>query len=139
MHRNLSSRSTRHPSRSKSPRLNHKPSLNRTTLGSLVSSRLGRSSAMGCYIDAEAIAPQTLEAWLAEHGKPLNVSSLFLCELNSTELPVVLVENFMFQAAAIAYDKTEIARFTRHDDVRPTRWFLVPRAELIKVSELNKI
>jgi len=43
---------------------------------------------------------------------------------------IVMVDNGFFTAAAIAFDARELKAFTDLDDVRPHRYFFVPREEL---------
>lgn len=45
-------------------------------------------------------------------------------------LPVCLVNNGAFTAAAIAYDKAEATAFQGKEDVRPKTWFAVPKEQL---------
>jgi hypothetical protein len=41
-------------------------------------------------------------------------------------LPVCVVDNFIFEAAAVAYSKQEFEKFGHPDDKRPRRWLYVP-------------
>ena len=51
-------------------------------------------------------------------------------KLSSEHLPVCLVDNGLFTAAAVAYNTNEMLEFLRADG-RAKRWFLVPLDELL--------
>jgi len=47
--------------------------------------------------------------------------------------PVCWVDNFVYEAVGIAYDRHELTRFAEGMHGRPHRWFLVPTEELVKL------
>lgn len=53
-------------------------------------------------------------------------------------LPVSLVDNGRFTAAGIAYSKAELDEFTRSDDPRSRRLYLVKVEKLLEVSDLGQ-
>ena len=53
-------------------------------------------------------------------------------------LPVSLVDNGSFTAAGIAYSKEELDEFTRTDDPRLRKLYLVKIEKLLKVSDLGR-
>lgn len=81
---------------------------------------------MGYYI--ETGSNKNKANWLiinaqAEHGR-----------IGTKEMiPVVVVDNGPFEAAAIAYNEGELAVFSRASDTRPKTFLLVPRAEIIRL------
>ncbi len=83
---------------------------------------------MGTYINPPG---QSKEDWLAEHG--MEVEPIYPLEDESLSL-VCLVQNPLFSAAAVIFDEKEWGHFTRRDDDRPRRWFVVPTAKLDGVS-----
>lgn len=80
---------------------------------------------MGWYINPHS---QTKEDWLAEHG----TRTLGPGEITETHLPICLVDNGFFTAAAICPNERELIEFARDDDDRPKVWFSVPRKTLIE-------
>jgi len=85
---------------------------------------------MGCYINTHA----GKEAWLAANATPTNGPGA----ITETHVPVCLVDNGMFTAAAVAFDKRELEAFTQPTDFRPKQWFLVERAKVRTVSDLDR-
>lgn len=85
---------------------------------------------MGCYINPPT---GTKEDWLAEHGHQVWLTE---CQITTTEVPVCLVDNGGFTAAAVAFDKHELKAFSDPADPRYKVWYMVPREEARKVSDL---
>lgn len=85
---------------------------------------------MGCYISP---SQETKESFLAREGRVINVND-FTAEPN--ELPVCLVDNGAFNAAAVAFDRAELHRFSDVNDQRPKVWYLVPIDKLAEVSDV---
>ena len=87
---------------------------------------------MGFYVNPPQ---ESKEAFLEREG----INAPFDLKLNWDSipegfLPVILVNNGSFTAAAIAYSHSELDEFTRMDDPRPRRIFLVKTALLIPVA-----
>lgn len=75
---------------------------------------------MGRYINPEQ---GTKEQWLRNNGIALASAPL---EFDFTEhLPVCLVDNGAFAAAAIATTEDELVYFRSPSDLRPKKWFAV--------------
>lgn len=85
---------------------------------------------MGCYINPKDM---TKEAWLYKFAKPVAEPT----PITETEVPICLVDNGPFTAAAVAYDPRELAAFVRPEDHRPKVWFSALREDLYKVSDLK--
>jgi hypothetical protein len=79
---------------------------------------------MGLYINV----PQGKEAWLNQHGENTGSS---VPSITPTHLPVCLVDNGMFTAAAICYSPRELEAFNQPGDFRPKTWYRVPVDSLI--------
>ena len=77
---------------------------------------------MGWYINPPA---QTKESWLLQHGE----QTVGPCEITKTHLPVCLVDNGPFTAAAVCPHTREIEDFT-YECGRRKQWFRVPRQAL---------
>lgn len=96
---------------------------------------------MGCYIEVEDKENWLLEnsddMFLSRYGEGLDEFPPYESFKNGS-LPVVLVDNGLFKAAGIAYDKKEYEMFTRHDDTRPREVFSVPLKKLLNVSDLER-
>jgi hypothetical protein len=82
---------------------------------------------MGYYINPKGMEK---EEWLAENGMVIPRDGV-LCtfEENTDSLPVCLVTNPGFTAAAIAYDEREAVAFLREDGRRKV-WYRVTKAAL---------
>lgn len=72
--------------------------------------------------------------WLISNTKAEERSSAL--KGSSTHIPVVVVvvDNGIFEAAAIAYDKQELDAFCLVTDTRKKRFLLVPVEEIIKLQ-----
>lgn len=84
---------------------------------------------MGCYINP---SNESKEDFLQREGQRISVSAAVITE---THLPVCLVDNGFFKAAAVAYSEGELNAFADADG-RPKQWFQVPREKLLLVSDL---
>ena len=97
---------------------------------------------MGCYVNPK---DNTKEDWLKENGKELDfmggydtTSIKYEDIVGSGEfLPVVLVNNGPFTAAAVAYDEMEWRDFTSDTDPRPRIIYKVSKEKLKEVSDLQ--
>ena len=85
---------------------------------------------MGCYINTAA----GKEAWLAENATPVRGPM----PITETHVPVCLVDNGPFTAAAVAYSERELEAFTQPTDFRPKQWFYVSREAVRAVSDLAR-
>jgi hypothetical protein len=83
---------------------------------------------MGCYINT----PLGKEAWLAANATPTKGPQ----PITETHVPVCLVNNGPFTAAAVAFSERELEAFQQPGDYRPKTWFLVERAKVRTVSDL---
>lgn len=93
---------------------------------------------MGLYINPPT---QSKEDWLAQNGSIVGEAPPTLIKSFDhvrTLLPVCLVDNGAFTAAAIAYDQREFDDFRRPDDHRRKLWFLVPVTKLCEVMGMTK-
>lgn len=97
---------------------------------------------MGFYINP---AVGTKEQWLTLEGTLVhNVEHLMEAKFGTWKdptgkpmLPVCLVDNGVFTAAAVCYSKDELEAFG-HPDRRPRRWYLVPTSKLKEVGALSE-
>ena len=95
---------------------------------------------MGCYVNPKE---SSKEAWLEAKAKK-RAAILFGTEkipaysdFPAGTMPVVLVDNGPFRAAAVAFCKEEYAEFTRLEDTRPRIIFEAKVDELLEVSDLK--
>ena len=85
---------------------------------------------MGYYINPKN---ETKESWLVKHGTRITGGSAHKLEEHGTLVPVCLVDNGIFTAAAIAYSKAECEAFSDPSDERPKKWWAVPRKAILSV------
>ena len=87
---------------------------------------------MGYYIN-----PQTgsKEEWLSENALLCSQTTAGNVDYNKY-FPVVLIDNSMFTAAGIAYDKKEFEEFTLLEDHRPKKFFICSKEKLIPFCSL---
>ena len=84
---------------------------------------------MGYYINPTDMSK---EQWLAGNGFKISGRDIKMNgfeNIRSNELPVCLVDNGPFTAAAIAYNQQEFDEFMKPDG-RGKTWYLVPRVLL---------
>ncbi len=82
---------------------------------------------MGKYINPPE---STKEAWLSRHGIPITEDAAPDIFRSGDYLPVCLVDNGIFTAAAIGYEIGEVEEFSNPKDIRPRQWFKVSRDDL---------
>jgi hypothetical protein len=81
---------------------------------------------MGYYINP--INGVEKEKWLDTYGEVVQedvINTFTFAEENPKILPVCLIDNGLFTAAGIAYDKRELEVFLNPEDTRQKQWFLV--------------
>lgn len=81
---------------------------------------------MGYYIETDY--HKNKAEWLKN-----NAGGIFIAGMPATQqegyVPVCVVDNGPFEAAAIAYTKHEAGVFNRDYDPRPKQWLIIPIAE----------
>lgn len=81
---------------------------------------------MGSYVEAD-----DKSLWLAQNGRFYGFTPPPWGSIDvEAELPVCLVDNGHFLAAAIATSQAEMYRFDDPRDDRPKEWYVVPRERL---------
>jgi len=88
---------------------------------------------MGCYVNPRT---ETKEAFLLREGSMMQFAPT-AADITTDSVPVCLVNNGPFTAAAVAYSANELQAFTPGHDPRPKLWFKVPRTALYQVSDLK--
>lgn len=81
---------------------------------------------MGYYVNPPT---KSKEQWLAENGVAISLSAVMNFDFADGYLPVCLVDNGPFTAAAIAYSPEERDEFLRPDG-RHKEWYAVSREHL---------
>jgi hypothetical protein len=84
---------------------------------------------MGLYVNPP---DRSKEQWLAENGEKISLKELkdFSFQKDPEHLPVCLVDNGPFTAAAVIFSNREREAFTNPTDDRPKYYFMVPTAKL---------
>jgi hypothetical protein len=85
---------------------------------------------MGYYVNP---VNESKEDYLERIG--IQVDKLSWEDIPSGCLPVVLINNGMFTAAGVAYDRREYEEFTNPRDVRQKKLYIVEIGELLKVTD----
>ena len=88
---------------------------------------------MGCYVNPKEISK---EEWLYQQDEGTEKAPAWEF-VPKGMLPVCLVDNGGFTAAAVAYSESERDRFDEEDG-RPKKWFLIPIDDLYQVSDLDR-
>ncbi len=89
---------------------------------------------MGVYINP--IDGTKNEAWLKKHGAEITLKEAKAHKDFTDRLLVVLIDNYLFTAAGIAFDKREQTAMLDDWEERPRKFFIVDKKELLKVSNL---
>ena len=88
---------------------------------------------MGCYVNP---TNESKESFLNREGK--EVEKPAYGEQAQDEQFVCLVDNGLFTAAAILYNEGEVDAFTRPEDRRKRKFYLVNTEKLFEVSPLQE-
>lgn len=88
---------------------------------------------MGCYINPST---ETKETFLQREGSIMQFAPT-AADITPDTVPVCLVHNGAFTAAAVAFSAAELRVFSNISDPRPKLWFKVPRTALYQVSDLK--
>lgn len=90
---------------------------------------------MGYYINPKGMSK---EQWLEKHGtKVMDTPSLFKLATSTGRVPVILVDNGFFTAAAVAFSEEEYKVFTDPKDSRPRKVYTVPVNDLVEVEAIS--
>jgi len=87
---------------------------------------------MGAYVNPPN---ESKESWLNRMGMPIQRPNS-LTDVGLQELPVCLINNGIFTAAAIAYSNGELEELGIRDG-RPKQWYAVKMMDLMGVSNLK--
>lgn len=88
---------------------------------------------MGCYVNPP---DTTKEAWLEANASAFMSFAPHKVDPSTGNLPVCLVDNGPFTAAAVAYCQGELDAFADFDG-RDKTWFIVPIEALMTVSDVK--
>lgn len=84
---------------------------------------------MGYYIETNGHKGKA--KWLVDNAKAVVIREPV--DGTADMIPVCVVDNGPFEAAAIAFDSEELACFNDPNDDRFRTWLNVPRAEVLKL------
>ena len=68
------------------------------------------------------------------HAIPCNVHEAYIVLGHVSLVPVCVVDNGAFDAAAVAYSREEFECFSYHGDVRPKQWYIMDRVKAYELS-----
>lgn len=86
---------------------------------------------MGFYINPK---DSTKEDWLNANGRRIPASNAMETIKGGTEMPVCLIDNFAFQAAAIGFSEGEVHYFLNDNSGRPKQWWAVPNEKIYEAE-----
>lgn len=86
---------------------------------------------MGLYVEVSH-----KDKWLEQNGEPLMYGDFTWESIRDDEFMVVLVNNYAFFAAGVAFNEREFGEFTRQSDERPKKYYAVKKELLKKVCPL---
>lgn len=85
---------------------------------------------MGYYVN---VPGQPKEIWLELNKTSISFTPPIFENVSSEDRIVILVDNGMFTAAGVAYDKREYEDFTDPNDRRQKLYYTVPYSKLVQV------
>ena len=85
---------------------------------------------MGLYINPSNCSK---EQWLRENARQVERQD---AKVTDEEVPVILVRNPTFSAAAVCYDQRELNAFSAPGDRRPATWYMAARGKVREVCEI---
>lgn len=86
---------------------------------------------MGYYIETDS--SRNKANWIESNLNAVQCLNASTAKATASKdnIPVCVVDNGFFEAAAIIYSRREFDSVNRSDDYRPKTWLLVPVAELV--------
>jgi len=84
---------------------------------------------MGLYINP---ATSSKEQWLKRYARQVDSASFVYAE-KTGQVPIILIDNGMFTACAVAYKESEFKEITRLSETRPRTFFYADTEELKNV------
>ena len=91
---------------------------------------------MGLYINPPW---ETKESWLEREAIEVAGANAAACWLSDDVLPICLVNNGPFTAAAVAYNTRELSVLNNPRDLREKRWFVVEVEKIRSVCREERI
>jgi len=89
---------------------------------------------MGAYINSE---DQENERWLGDNGIRINYEDAIRYDDYEDCFLVVLIHNFMFTTAGIAFNQEERDYFLDGNDMKIKTYYIVEKEKLLPVSNLE--
>lgn len=89
---------------------------------------------MGSYVNPKT---ESKESFLTRKGVEMTIEEIKKFDFtDNTIFPVILINNGIFTAAGVAFNKGELNEFTRPADPRPRKCYLVELEDLKEVSDI---